>query len=667
MRKRIIPLVLILLLVFIYVPSVYAANNTAINAANALYTLGLFQGTGTNPDGTPIFDLDRTPTRHEAITMLVRLLGKDNEAKSTTWNTPFIDVAEWAKPYVGYAYNHKLTSGAGAIEFGGNNTVTASQYITFILRALGYNSDTDFAWDSAWTLSDSLGITNGKYSASSKFTRADVAEISYNALKVAYKGKSTTLLSDLVSAGVIRLSEVKTVGLDDALGSESQTASKLNAEEISSKCSPSVFYIEVFSKKSDYPNYPSASGSGFFINSDGIAITCYHVLKDSEMATAMTIDGDMYQISEVLFADKNRDIAIIKVSKIALHGSNSSTFSYLRMQKSDTILNGMTCYAIGSPLGLQNTISNGIVSNTSRKVNNMDFIQTTASISSGSSGGALINEYGDVIGVTSAYFAEGHSLNLAIPLDLIISIDLTQKGTTFFDYFADKNINVADAVTSPNCYYKTNVKTYMAVTKRDCNQTIIMGEGAAKFYDGYIEGGNYFYEYSYEEQALDDFKSYLEYLSSIGFKEREYAKQIDSVSKDYYIRAKYSNGTETIDINYSNYYRRVHVEPPYQTYGGTIINNNISFYSNYPRVPDAAVYFSLTLVNVLDTENGYFYIYDAKGLPSGAPIIYTVALSESGFVYSHTNEYDDSVYRSGLLRVYSYFSDAGYFVVGISD
>lgn len=157
MRKRIIAIVLISLLVFIDVPSVHAANNTAINAANALYTLGLFQGTGTNPDGTPIFDLDRTPTRHEAITMLVRLLGKDNEAKSTTWNTPFIDVAEWAKPYVGYAYNHKLTSGVSAIEFGGNNTVTASQYITFVLRALGYNSDRDFAWDSAWTLSDSLG------------------------------------------------------------------------------------------------------------------------------------------------------------------------------------------------------------------------------------------------------------------------------------------------------------------------------------------------------------------------------------------------------------------------------------------------------------------------------------------------------------------------------
>jgi hypothetical protein len=102
-------------------------------------------------------------------------------------------------------------------------------------------------------------------------------------------------------------------------------------------------------------------------------------------------------------------------------------------------------------------------------------------------------------------------------------------------------------------------------------------------------------------------------------------------------------------------------------YGGTIINNNLSFYSNYPRVPDAGVYFNLTLVDVLEIGDDYLYIYNATGLPSGAPIIYTVALSEGGFVYSHTNEYDDSVYRSGLLSVYSYFSDAGYFVVRISD
>ena len=351
MVKKFICSALILLMVSFFVIPVQADTNMAINAANILYELGLFQGTGVNSDGKPIFDLDRIPTRQEAVTMLIRLLGKDNEAKSTTWETPFTDVDEWAKPYVGYAYNHKLTSGIDATTFGGKNIVTASQYITFILRALDYNSGTDFAWDSAWTLSDSLGITDGEYSSSSRFTRADVAITSYNALKMNSKGTSTTLISDLISEGVVPPSSGKIIELENAKNPKSSDANLLNAEGISAKCSPSVFLIEVFSKKSDYPNYPSSTGSGFFINPEGVAITCYHVLENSEMAIATTTNGSTYQITEILYADKNRDIAVIKVSNMALHGNDSSAFNHLQMEKSDTISSGMTCYAISSPMG----------------------------------------------------------------------------------------------------------------------------------------------------------------------------------------------------------------------------------------------------------------------------------------------------------------------------
>jgi len=116
--------------------------------------------------------------------MLVRLLGKEGEAKAGTWDIPFTDVADWAKPYVGYAYANGLANGTGATTFGGDSLVTASQYLTFVLRALGYSSDTDFRWDAAWELSDKLGITSGQYSATSAavFLRSDVAQISESAL-----------------------------------------------------------------------------------------------------------------------------------------------------------------------------------------------------------------------------------------------------------------------------------------------------------------------------------------------------------------------------------------------------------------------------------------------------------------------------------------------------
>ena len=77
MKKRLLCMILTLIMIFFLVPSAAAASNEATGAAETLYELGLFKGTGTNSDGTPIFGLDRAPSRAEAVTMLVRLLGKE--------------------------------------------------------------------------------------------------------------------------------------------------------------------------------------------------------------------------------------------------------------------------------------------------------------------------------------------------------------------------------------------------------------------------------------------------------------------------------------------------------------------------------------------------------------------------------------------------------------
>lgn len=184
MKRKLTTLFLALALTLALVPSAFAASDEAKQAADALHDLGLFQGVGTNADGTPNYDLDRTPSREEAVTMLVRLLGKEDEAKAGAWTNSFTDVSAWAKPYVGYAYANGLTNGVnteGTLFGGGTaNTVTATQYITFALRSLGYESGKDFKWDAAWELSDKLGITDGRYNAATNktFTRGDIAIIS---------------------------------------------------------------------------------------------------------------------------------------------------------------------------------------------------------------------------------------------------------------------------------------------------------------------------------------------------------------------------------------------------------------------------------------------------------------------------------------------------------
>lgn len=198
MRKRTVSVLLTVILLFSMIGGVSAAQPAQKQAADALHALGLFQGVGLLADGTPDYALDRAPTRQEAVTMLVRLLGRETEAKTGKWQIPFGDVADWAKPYVGYAYQNGLTKGMSTTEFGGNGQVTASQYLTFVLRALGYSSGADFAWDRAWELSDSLGITSGEYGASSAaFLRGDVALISYHALSARMKGRQTTLQETL--------------------------------------------------------------------------------------------------------------------------------------------------------------------------------------------------------------------------------------------------------------------------------------------------------------------------------------------------------------------------------------------------------------------------------------------------------------------------------------
>lgn len=197
MKKRLVSLLLAIVMVCGIMPSAFAASDKATQAADALYELGLFKGTGTNADGTPIYDLDKTPTRNQAIIMLVRLLGKEEEALAGTWSIPFTDVTDNMKPYIGYAYTNGLTNGTSATTYSGTNPIRANQYIAFVLRALGYESGKDFEVSTSYTLSNALGITNGEYSGASAFTRGDVAIISNNALAAKLKGQDKALKETL--------------------------------------------------------------------------------------------------------------------------------------------------------------------------------------------------------------------------------------------------------------------------------------------------------------------------------------------------------------------------------------------------------------------------------------------------------------------------------------
>ena len=182
----------------------------------------------------------------------------------------------------------------------------------------------------------------------------------------------------------------------------------LSAEQVFAKCSPAVFYIEVYNAE----GRAVSSGSGFFVDGNGTAVTNYHVIDDAVSAKITVSDTQKtYDIAGVYAYDEDEDWALIKI--------DGSGFSYLSVGTPGTAVGGATVFAIGSPLGLQNTISQGIISNPARVDGGISYIQTTAAISSGSSGGALINKYGEVIGITSASYIYGQNLNLAIPMSYV--------------------------------------------------------------------------------------------------------------------------------------------------------------------------------------------------------------------------------------------------------
>lgn len=179
-------------------------------AADALYDLGLFQGKGLDASGKPIYDLGASCTRAEAAVMLVRLLGKEEEAK-TAPGTPFTDLADWQKPAVNWLYRRGLAAGASYTKFEPEERCTAQMYATFMLRALGYSDQKgDFTYDGAIRFATDIGLIDLFSCDTDDFRRDDAAQMSRIALLLTPKGKTGDLLSDLTEAGVVETEAAKT-------------------------------------------------------------------------------------------------------------------------------------------------------------------------------------------------------------------------------------------------------------------------------------------------------------------------------------------------------------------------------------------------------------------------------------------------------------------------
>lgn len=179
-----------------------------------------------------------------------------------------------------------------------------------------------------------------------------------------------------------------------------QTAS---LEELAARVTPAVVLIDVTTAAD------TRQGSGFLVDPGGRILTNYHVIRDARSARVRLSSGDVYEEIEVLAEDPRRDIAIIQIAGFEL--------PYLELGNSDTVRVGAPVVLVGSPLGLENTVSTGIVSGRRQEPEGYHLLQISAPASRGSSGGAVLGTRGEVVGIAVSQIDGGQNLNFAVPIN----------------------------------------------------------------------------------------------------------------------------------------------------------------------------------------------------------------------------------------------------------
>jgi serine protease Do len=167
-------------------------------------------------------------------------------------------------------------------------------------------------------------------------------------------------------------------------------------------------------------------GSGVIVDPSGIALTNAHVVEKATDIEVVTVEGAKHR-AKVIGMDRKTDLAVLRLDD----GNNS--FKYARLGDSERIQVGDWVIAVGSPFGLQATVTAGIISAKARQIGQGpfdDFLQTDAAINPGNSGGPLVNMQGEVIGINTAIVAGGSGIGFAIPINMAKKIytELVAKG-----------------------------------------------------------------------------------------------------------------------------------------------------------------------------------------------------------------------------------------------
>ncbi len=188
------------------------------------------------------------------------------------------------------------------------------------------------------------------------------------------------------------------------------------------------------------------TGSGFILSSDGRLLTNAHVVAGTDTVEVTLKDGRTFE-GQVLGSDPVTDVAVVKIA--------ASNLPSVQLGRSDNLVPGQWAIAIGNPLGLDNTVTAGIISATGRSSSQVgvpdkrvSFIQTDAAINPGNSGGPLLNDQGEVIGINTAIRADAQGLGFAIPIETAkrVAEQLFAKGRVEHPYLGIQMVDLTPAL-----------------------------------------------------------------------------------------------------------------------------------------------------------------------------------------------------------------------------
>lgn len=191
-----------------------------------------------------------------------------------------------------------------------------------------------------------------------------------------------------------------------------KSVAEQSVKELSAKLGQAVVQVRT----------PGGLGSGFILNEEGYLITNFHVIEgETQISVEVyhqksgSLERKSYKQVRIVAINKFADLALLRIED-----KDAPAFAHVPLGSSDALAVGDRLFAIGSPLGLERTVTEGIMSTKTRELEGTLYLQTTAQINPGNSGGPLFNLRGEVIGVTNMKITFGEGLGFAIPVENVI-------------------------------------------------------------------------------------------------------------------------------------------------------------------------------------------------------------------------------------------------------